>query len=468
MRAESLEIISQGLDGLNFSSVPIYQLSREEADIPAMVDYAQSTLVKERRQALAASLVSGIWSDEYPSVRSFGYRRIYRGYSLRDSKRVHVLEPMVGSINVPADRLGTSPLGDFFTPLRRRSEGNFIQLRGLTYHVSQDHSKSTPAKKLEVMKKDIAEGLNAIISVDRKGLDPVSYLLYLGILDYFKTHSLTAFHVLTFHERTGLIPDDAEYMGARKEAQRLMLTTTRAYYQAILGQPFDMEFNPSYIRSAMEKVSGYIVSSDHSIAHFTFAESNNPLTIMLGAYEAVSKKPQQDLIIGIPSGGTEVAVATSLAYELLYRDRNIPDMVFIPLSFHYHDQHGIDPDRLVAILRSSTNIEGKSVLIVDDNSNTGSTIQRMVDATITAGASNIRVHIAEIDFGRLLANARKENFADFGKAKVVNLYHGDFRTAMGTAWTSDSGDDLRRKDAGRFVQKTHRKIEKKTAGYNNP
>lgn len=186
---------------------------------------------------------------------------------------------------------------------------------------------------------------------------------------------------------------------------------------------------------------------------------------MLGAHEAARKKPNPDLIIGIPSGGTEVAVATGLAYEKLHQDRSSPKIAFVPLSFHYRDQYGIDLDKLVDILRVSTDIEGRSVLVVDDNSNTGSTIQRMVDAAIGAGANNVRVHVAEIDPGRLIANSRKENITDFGAAKVANLYHPDFETAMGTAWTSDNGDDLRRKWAMRFAHRTHRQVERKMDGY---
>lgn len=460
------ETLSQGLDNMDSATSSAYQIRRQEVDVPHMVDDAQNTLLRLRRRAVAAALASPGWQSEYPSLRSFPLRTQYKDYSIM-GRPVNVFEPGTGAINVPSEQVSTSPLGEFFTSLRTRQQDGFTQLRGLTYYTALDSSKTTPEKKLDVMRRDIAEGLDIVDSIDRRGLGPMDYLLYLGILDHFKAHTLTVFHALTFHERTGEIPDDTRYMDIRKEAQRLMFTVTRAYYQTCLGRSFDEGYNPPQIRSALEKVADYIANSGHSVEHFTFAEVSHPLIILLGAHEAAHKKPHPDMIIGIPSGGTEVSVATHLMYETLYPDQNTADIRFVPLSFHYNGQRGINHGRLVEILRASTSVEGRRVLIVDDNSNSGSTLQRMVDATIYVGANSVAVHIAEIDSGRLIANAKKGDFADFGEAMVVNMYHPDFKTAMGIALTSEDGHDLRIKEARRLVRKAHQSIERKMPAYHN-
>lgn len=446
---------------------PSYQLQREEVDVDAMVDHAQYSLIRRRRQAVAAFLDSRVWQEEYPSLRSLPFRRKYREFSSRVGTPVYVFEPMRGAVNVPTDQITTSPLGEFFTPLRTRHEREFTQLRGLTYYVPIDFSKDTPAKKLAVMRKDMEEGLGVVSSVDRRTLNSEDLLLYLGVLDHLKAHTLTAFNALIFHEREGIRPDDADYIRTRQDAQRLMVTTTRAYYQACFGQPFDAEFNPPLISSALERVAGYIVDSGHSIAHFTFAEISHPVIIMLGAHEAAHKKPLPDLIIGIPSGGTEVAVVTHQMYENLYPNGGanvgIPTLELVPLSFHYRTQRGISVDRLTELLRQSTSIDGKRVLIVDDNSNTGSTLQRMSEAVVRAGASEVSAHIAEIDPARVLAHSKKGNVADFGTVYTVNMNHPDLQTAMGISLTSsDDGSDLRRKHIKKFVDRAH-KLEKKIA-----
>lgn len=437
---------------------PGYQLKEIGADIPLMVERAQAELPRLRRQAVAAALHSGVWQTAYPSLRSFPFRLEYKGYSLEDGEPVDVFDQKTGAVNISSAQLAVSPLGEFFSPLRTRRQGGFTQLRGLTYYVSLDFSKTTPEKKLEVMANDVKEGLAFVDSVDRRQLSSTDYLLYLGILDHVKAHTLTAFHALTFYERTGVIPDGDNYMDVRTKAQKLMSTATRAYHQAILGHPFDPEFNSQDINNSVETTADYIAKCGHCVEHFTYREVTNPVVILLGAHEAARKKSCPDLVIGIPSGGTEVAVATHLMYEKLYPNRNAPDIGFVPLSFHYRGQGGIDLSQLTEMLRQSTVIAGRRVLIVDDNSNTGSTLQTMAKAAIGAGASDVAVHIAEIDPARIMVKYRK-NSLPYG---VLNMAHPDLQTAMGISWTSDEdGDDLRWKEMKRFVKRAHYQVEKK-------
>lgn len=440
-------------------STDVYQLPRDSIDIPTMVERAQSRLVTLRRQAVFAIFTSPIWGGDYPSVKSFPFRTQYRGYS-RDCflahERVDMLEPNTGAINIPSNQLAVSELGSFFTPLRTRQQGDFTELRGLTYYTALDFSKDTPAKKLDVMKRDIVEGLNVVAGVDRKNLGSLDYLLYLGILDHLKFHSLTAFHALTFYEREGIVPDDADYLPVRQEAQGVMSTLTRAYYQACMGQSFDAEFNPAELEESVGKVADYIAGSGHSIEHFRFPEVINPLIIMLGSHEAARRKPYPDTIIGIPSGGTEVAVATALMYENLY-PMGVPDTKFVPLSFHYKGQGGVSPEKLVELITQLSDVSGKHVLIVDDNSNSGSTLQRMSEAVIRAGANQRSVHIAEIDPARLLVRHRKEAL-DFG---VVNMDHPDLETAMGMSGASgQDGSNERRRWVKRLVKKEYERSKK--------
>lgn len=446
----------------NIISKPLsYQLDRAEVDVTGMVITAQERLMERRKVAVAAGRRSPIWQDSsYPSLTSFPYRRIYSEYG--NGKKIDPVDEITGGIKVPSTQVTDSYLGEYFTESRVWRQGDFSLLRGLTYYVSVDRSKDTPDKKLAVMTHDIREGLDMIFSIDRRFLDGGNYLLYLGILDHLKSHALTAFHALTFHERTDSIPEDEDYNAIRKSAQRLMYTVTRAYYQTCIGRKFDSEFNPKWIDANFNEVAKYIATSGHSAEHFTLAEVSDPITILLGVHESTRRKPHPDVIIGIPSGGTEVSVAMGLIYEVLYPDLEAPAVEYVPLSFHYKKQGGIELGELARRLRSSASVEGKRVLIVDDNSNTGSTLQRMVDAANLAGAGEILVHIAEIDPGRLIVKAGKENKADFGTAKVVDMNHPDFETAMGITLASDTdGRDVRTKDIIRFVRKAHRELEKK-------
>lgn len=452
------ETVGQAQGRALSSSEPTYQLDTRGVDIPFMVSSAEAELYRLRRKAVGVAVDSGAWHSEYPSLRDFRFlRKQYKKYSSVKGEPIEMFDRMTGAVNVPVDQLVASPLGGFFTQLRTRIEGDFAQLRGLTYYVSEDPNKNTPEKKLEIMIADVSEGLDLLNSVDRKSLDAASYPLYVGILDHVKAHPLTAFHALTFHERIGVIPDDVSYMRAREEAAWLMFTTTRAYFQTILGQPFNEGFEPVKIKDALARTADYIADNGHSLKHFTYRELTNPVIVMLGVHEAASKKiPFPDLIIGIPSGGTEIAIATHLMYENLYPDGAVPDIAFVPLSFHYGGQKGMDSDKLAGILKQSTTITGKRVLIVDDNSNTGLTLQTMAEAAVMAGASNIAIHIAELDTARVEAKFRKRKGSSF---HVVKMDHPDLQTTMGICWTSkEDGSDLRRVEVGRFVREAYRNI----------
>lgn len=456
------------LEGNRVSTGTAYQLPRGAVD-PEMVHRAERRLLAVRSTAVAAALRSPVWGGEYLSL--IPYRKLYRELSAEQGRPVYVFEPGTGAVYVPVEYLATSPLGGFFTPYFRRRpeeldkpEKGFAYLRGSTYYVALDFSKKTPEEKLAVMETDVAEGLSSIASVDRRSLNARDFLLYLGILDHIKAHTITAFHALTFYEREGFMPDDVDYLPVRRKAQELMVTTIRAYYQACLGQSFDGEFSAGPIKNTFEEVAEYIASSGHSIEHFTYAESGRPVIIMLSAHEAARRKPFPDVIIGIPSGGTEVAVVTQFMYKGLYPKRCAPDLGLVPLSFHYLKQKGIQADRLADLLRRTICVTGKGVLVVDDNSNTGSTLQRMSEALSLAGASEVDAHIAEIDPARVILNSTKKQVGDFGTAMVVNMDHPAFKTAMGVCSASSAdGRDFIRIKAKRYVEWVHQHIEKRMA-----
>ncbi len=438
-----------------------YQLPSQEVDVERMVNSAQGRLPVLRRRAVAAAFDSPGWGNkDLPSLRSFPYRRHYRDFS-PGANREYMIDPVTGAINVPSSELFTSRLGDYFNPLRKWEQDGFSRLRGLTYFTSVDFSKDTPEKRLAVMTADISEGLDMVASVDRRTLGEMDYLIYLGILDHIKVHLLTAFHALTFREREGIFPKDVDYMSIRKKAQGLATTATRAYYKGFLGQPFDPEFDPEELKNMMGEVVEHISGDNHLPTDFTLPEVFNPVTILLGAHEAARRKQYPKTIIGIPSGGSEVAMATGLMYETLNPNLGAPNIALISLSFHYRAKQGagLSREQLIEMIEELSDVRGQRVLIVDDNSNSGSTLQTMAEALIETGAERVGVHIAELDPKRVKAKHETGKDVTYG---VVNMDHPDFYTAMGISASSDkNGQDLRRKWVKKQVEKTHEQVEKR-------
>lgn len=436
------------LDGRNCN--PGYRLEMAAVDVPGMINYAVENIPKLRSRAVFQAVKSPGWDSIYPTIKSFGFRRIYKDYP----GGVSLFDRETGAVNILTHGSGNQSLIEFFNPGRIRYMGNFTQLRGPSYYASLDHGLNTPEKKLAVMRSDFHEGLDAVDSIDRRKLSADDFLLTLGILDHFKVHALTVFHALTFHERSGEVPEDSRYLGLRKETEDLMNMVTRAYYQFCIGKPFDSGFMPTEMKRVFDTAANYISESNHSIAHFTYPEVAQPAIIMLGAHEAVRRRPYIDTIVGIPSGGTETAVVTNLMYDNLYPDRHPLSIVFVPLSFHYYNHNrGVQPmefDTLVDILTRSKKVQDRNVLIVDDNSNSGITLQTMVEAVRAAGASEASVHLAEIDPARIMARHRRGKGLAAG---VVNMYHPDLSTAMGISGASSvDGRDLRRQSISYYLE----------------
>ena len=456
-----MTVLEAGSKGQLTREQPSYQLRRNRVDVPLMVSQAQDRLVRLRRQALVGALASSAWQQAYPSLMSLDLRRTYRGLSSSDD-RIYPFDPTSGAVAVPSDWVQKSPLGSFFNNTRTINDGRVTLLRGSSYYQALDFSLNTREKRMAAIQRDLQEGLDLVATTRREDLSLPGYLLFLGVLDHNKMHTISLLHALTYPERSGRIPQGFDYQALRQTAQEAVFRATRAFYRACLGQPFDAEFNPQEIKNTTSRVGNYLLGANpDSYPLTTYPEVTHPVIIMLGAHEAARQHPLTNTIVGIPSGGTEIAMVVNLMYEALYPDQPPPGIELVSLSFHYKkiSEDGISPDKLVAILQKLGTISGRRVLIIDDNSNSGSTLQRMSEASVRAGATEVSAHIAEIDPARVLVNSGKEdNPRFFG---VVDMLHEDLSTAMGVAHASrEDGSDLTRKTIKRKLEKLHRRKKK--------
>jgi adenine/guanine phosphoribosyltransferase-like PRPP-binding protein len=432
-------ILERTETGQTGAIAPVYQLDKRRVNVEPMVEGALSKLPILKMGALRRALSPDNWVGEFPSLKDLPSRRANRGF--------HTFDSETGSIAIMGG-LPDSPVGEYFTPSRRVDRRGFVILRGENYYKSVDKDSGFD-EKLEIIHTDLKDGLAVAESTNRKALDPTNYLAFLGVLEYLKLHSLAMFHAITYRERYGDFPEDQNYQRTRAAARGNMVTLTRAFYQSCMGQPFDESFNPKVSAQIVDEAAEYISSSTPRDKVFTLPEASHPLTIMLGSSEAALRHPEANKIIGIPSGGTEAALVTAYMYEFLHGKS--PDVVLVPLSLH-NVQGGLSQEKIVDLLRRCK-IGGEPVLIVDDNSNTGSTLQRTADAALEAGALNVSAHIVELDPSRIEVKAGKFHN---GKGYVVNLEHPDFETAMGIVpITRQKGKEVRRRKARKVLKDAH-------------
>lgn len=260
------------------------------------------------------------------------------------------------------------------------------------------------------------------------------FLLYLGVLDYLKSHSTTLFHALTFRERRGDLPQSPDqndiYLQYRQKASELMIDLTQKFYQTCIGCPYTTSFNFKDIAVSVNDLTTYLsilfdIDKKHYSYHFTYPEANQPLPILLGSQEASLHNPTIETIVGIPSGGTEAAIAAQLAYQCIHKKS--PQLIFLAQSIHgFHHKGGLDTEQINELINNlhPNSIKGRGVLLVDDSANTGATLQTVANALWKAGAKDIQVHLVNHDPERIVDK--------YNKGKGTHLFAVDHRNANTT------------------------------------
>lgn len=432
-----------------------YQVPVDTTDVEGMVSAVMGRLPWLKTLAVlhGKRLQRGGLPNTEFSLRNFDLRRFNEDENEKGIKRpnVPVFEPTLGSITLSGG-VQNSQLAGFFTKDRVyvRDDGN-TELRGANYFVAHAKTMESPLEKVAVLRNDLSDGLEVISGFVRDSIKTESdYLSYLGVLDYLKNQSITVFNALTYPERrlNGIYSDDnsadtnfqlREYQELRQQAIELMKRFTRMYYQSCLGLPYDSGFDPKVLQESIDNLTGYLKLNikEKEFYKFTYPEVNHPLVIMLGVQETALRNPNVDTIIGIPTGGVESAIAAQMAYELICKKS--PGVIFIPVSIHRSYRSGVpleqeDVDRMVKPY--SGLIKDKNILIIDDNANSGRTLQMVSDAVASAGALSERALLIEHDPSRILKRKGKPSVIE-----VFRMNHENAESTMGKVKISDNGSE---------------------------
>lgn len=304
-----------------------------------------------------------------------------------------------------------------------------ISNRGGRYYVAKDSRVVTVYDKINSMRQDMYAASSVLEHVDRNTIqDPEKFLQYVGVLDYLKQHSLCLFHTVTYPERFSDFSTNEEYEYVRSLLWGQARSFTRTYYQALCGLPYD-DIDAQQLIEDVDYAMQYLVDKNPPINHFKLQEIDHPLIIGLAAYQTVKAFPTVDNLICLPSGGTQFGIATELMYEYvgkMYGNNELPALSSLVISTHA-GRRGAGPllgrDDLVARL-STMDIRGTRVLVLDDNSNTGLTLQIVTDALSVAEARSVSISLAELDPLRIIYKQTSFDPPEF----VANLLHSDLRT----------------------------------------
>lgn len=371
-----------------------------------------------------------------------------------------IISQEYGSVLFPAGlKMDESPFGKFFTACRRlgkkNQESGSIDLRGLNFLVAADRGKDMRGK-FAIICEDLTDGLELVAKYYRNRGEIANhrdYLLYLGILDYLKMHSITTFHVLTFLERNLKFSQDVEYQYYKELSVIMMETFTKMYYQTLIGADYGEMVNLKTLQALIKPLTDYttrLVTDElggepdpnqskkerndfraKTMSLFKYPETFTPPMIALGALAAVSKYPDADIIVGIPSGGTEVAIVAKLIYELWEKRHKgvvcAPRLIFLPISVHSHARE-LTEERVAEFVNYHYPglFTGKKVLLVDDNSSSGKTLKYVDYAVASQHAKERFAHISEFDPRRLLRDEYEDGYANpYAFPTTLDIYEID-------------------------------------------
>ncbi len=388
-----------------------YSLPAGQVDIGRMLEEFRGG-IEARYQGLTQRLAeSPVWGE---------------GMSLRSVPEAEKrFEHFTGTI-----RLGEIPSAyeSFYAKHGRtnnRDDGR-REVRGARYYVNVDASKPKPAEKNAAMMEDWRDGVEILKNApEAKPGDVESFLARLGVLDYLKQHSLNLFHAFTYPERLGDKLNVENYAELRKKAFELARDSVRSYYLTLLGRD---DASAAEYERRLGDFSDIARALDRagSTKYYKSAEIDHPVVILTNADAAADLHPDSDVIVSLPSGGTQIGFATELVSEIKYGNR--PHVVALPLSTHSNIQTlsiRATREELEQMLVEE-GVKGKKVLVADDNSNSGNSIQQVVDMLERVGAGEVSVNLAELDPMRIIHKHTHD-----APEMVAHMLHEDFGAVAG-------------------------------------
>jgi len=398
-----------------------YCVRANEINIRKMLEETSEGLAEQTKYQLEIIFDLDYWGEHF-SIRN-------------EPKLIGSFNKLIGSVRIDhATEPGFIFASFYEKPLRTYTRLGRSENRGARYFVTIDKRLNTVGKKLQVIWEDINDSLKIVDSVRQEEIDVTSFPEYIGVLDYLKQHFITLFHALTYPERFGVFKQSGSYEYLRNVAANLATRFTRNYYLACVGRDVE-KVSPEEILTATKQLFVYLLTNDYPVEYFRSQENDHPFSMMINAQKNVEYYPDVDIIVALPSGGTQSGLVTQLAYAI--HSGFTPDLIFLPVSRHAVERFSgrelskEETERILDQYREK--IHGRRILVTEDNSNSGQTAQYIYETLMEAEAKKVNISFLELDPIRIMQKHSVNN-PSLGKAPefVANYGHPDFlRTATG-------------------------------------
>lgn len=358
----------------------------------------------------------------------------------------HLVNEANGAFLLPSIDNMSEDLQKYYNHNRIRQEGVHTTNRGAIYYRQHiDKLKSNPDVQLDMIQNEVQEALKLLES--HHATDTNDHLSILGVEDNLRGNILSA-----YLSAVNILRDGSTMVNGNTELKEILESFQQAYrasvdlqYSHMLGIDHDRELLLSRINNQMDVFSAYqdMRSKYNVTPKIKNPEIDNPLQIAARANYICAQYTETDQLIGLTSGGIELAEVSRLLYK--HRNQKDIDVLTYPISVHNgqtmwskdKSPHAsqADIDRLTDIEM----VENKHVVVCEDNSNSGQTLERVMDRVKSYGAASVHFAVVEIDPTRVLLHHVQQKAGskhNIGQAAervrpIANYFHPDFIGAIG-------------------------------------
>lgn len=311
---------------------------------------------------------------------------------------------IAGSIIVSSDELNAHTSGFFHRSRRCVKHGNVYHLRGGRYLISSNPTFEL-RQKLDNFLIDFEEGLEAV------GKEQLPKFRF-AIADYIKNSIITMFNSFLHEEKTGKYKFSQKlYQINRKAFQTYAQHSVSFYLGCLVEDPVLMRQSLMFLKNKKRlftRIQTHILDEYQrgvfSSRHITRPEASHPLLIAAAAHHfTYGTKDNCETIIGLPAGSTELALAHSTLQK--YWHGRECDVLLLPVSLHsgkneFDNYKTSDAPIKLWMSEHVKKLSNKNIVIVDDNSSTGRTLDFVSSELILKKPMSIHVAIAEADIIR--------------------------------------------------------------------
>lgn len=281
--------------------------------------------------------------------------------------------------------------------------GKIITTRGYDYVSSLDISL-TSAQKIRKYQETVSE---IVEDFKNDNLDKIEKLI---LLDYLKNSLVTILNSFVYQEKLGSqnVDVSTEYEILRSELMVSIEDSIHCSVDLVLNkslnetQAIDFDKIIATVSGVVNALNSYHFEYKLPSFYVSRPEATHPLTIMGASLLCAERYKDVDAVVGVPSGGTEFSF-TVKAFLNKLGNSNVK-LVLLPVSLHSLKQFSGESGKSISLDASIKKYFGdsvNSVLVCDDNTSTGRTLQLLKDSILeTFPQMKVYCAVAEADVTR--------------------------------------------------------------------